>query len=106
MKKTMVILSIIVLTLTLSACTKDKEESTSSDLQKKESEEQTTKITYLNNHYSVPVKPEKILFLNAFESIEDAVILGIEPYAASAIGSDEEPFPSFLATLRRIQFLY
>ncbi|KUF29274.1 MULTISPECIES: ABC transporter substrate-binding protein [unclassified Lysinibacillus] len=95
MKKTMVILSIIVLTLTLSACTKDKEESTSSVLQKKESEEQTTKITYLNNHYSVPVKPEKILFLNAFESIEDAVILGIEPYAASAIGSDEEPFPSF-----------
>jgi len=94
MKRTIVILSIILFIFILSACTKDREEPTSTGSQNKDSEEQTT-ITYLNNHYEIPVKPEKILFLNAFESIEDAVILGIEPYAASAIGSDEEPFPSF-----------
>ncbi len=52
-------------------------------------------ITYLDKQYQVPVAPRKILFMSAFESMEDAVVLGIEPYASSAIGDEDEPFPGF-----------
>ncbi|KYG90213.1 ABC transporter substrate-binding protein [Metasolibacillus sp. FSL K6-0083] len=89
MKKTMIILSIFMFIFVLSAC---KEKQQSSSLQ---NEEQTKTITYLNDDYIIPAKPQKIIFLNAFESIEDAIVLGVEPYAASAIGDEEEPFPSF-----------
>lgn len=61
MKRTIVILSIILFIFILSACTKDREEPTSAGSQNKDSEEQTT-ITYLNNHYEIPLKPENSLF--------------------------------------------
>ncbi|MEC1176875.1 ABC transporter substrate-binding protein [Metasolibacillus meyeri] len=89
MKRTMTILSVLMLIFVLTAC---KEES---NAQNNSSEEQTKTITYLNNDYIVPATPQKIIFLNAFESLEDAIVLGIKPYAASAIGDEDEPFPSF-----------
>ncbi|MCG7337193.1 ABC transporter substrate-binding protein [Sporosarcina sp. ACRSM] len=95
MKKTFFLLGVVLLVFTLSACGDKEEDKVSSSSQSNPSDEQTKTITYLGNSYTVPVKSEKIIFLNAFELIEDAVVLEVEPFAASAIGSDEEPFPSF-----------
>ncbi|RXZ84855.1 iron-uptake system-binding protein [Paenibacillaceae bacterium] len=58
-------------------------------------------ITYLGTDYEVPAAPQKILFMSAFESMEDAVVLGVEPYASSAIGDDDDPFPGFYGTVMR-----
>ncbi|GKU77993.1 ABC transporter substrate-binding protein [Paenibacillus sp. L3-i20] len=52
-------------------------------------------INYLGQSYTIPAEPKRILFLSAFELMEDAVLMGYEPYAASAIGDEKEPFPGF-----------
>ncbi len=66
---------------------------------KQEKQTDTRTIRYLGNSYTVPNNLSRILLLNAFESLEDAVLLGYEPYAASAIGDDEDPFPGFFGTV-------
>ncbi|MBH5318748.1 ABC transporter substrate-binding protein [Paenibacillus sp. GSMTC-2017] len=59
-------------------------------------EESTVRtISYLGESYTIPAEPKRILFLSAFELMEDAVLMGYEPYAASAIGDKQEPFPGF-----------
>lgn len=95
MNRVIGVLGMILLFVALIACSKNEEVKTSPSSQNDVKEEETNTITYLGNSYTVPASPEKMLFLNAFELIEDAVVLGIEPYAASTIGSDEDPFPSF-----------
>ena len=95
MKRAIMIVGALMLIVVLAACGKSEEVKKSPGSHNEADEGQTKTITYLDKSYTIPAKPEKILFLNAFESIEDAVVLGVEPYAASAIGSDEEPFPSF-----------
>lgn len=82
----------ITVLLLLVACSKEK---------KNEAHSATKEITYLEQTYTIPADPQKILFLNAFESIEDAVSLGVTPYAASAVGSDDEPFPSFFGDVTK-----
>ncbi|MEJ8306297.1 ABC transporter substrate-binding protein [Saccharibacillus sacchari] len=59
----------------------------------------TRTVEYLGRSYTVPVEPQKIIFLNAFESMEDAVVLGVQPYASSAIGDEDDPFPGFYSPL-------
>ncbi|MEK5036929.1 ABC transporter substrate-binding protein [Sporosarcina sp. FSL K6-3457] len=107
MKRTITFLGMMLLIFTLAACGSKDEGKSSSSSQSNSSGNQTKNITYLGNSYTIPVKPEKIIFLNAFELIEDAVVLEVEPFAASAIGSDEEPFPSFFGdiTTNTIPFL-
>jgi len=59
----------------------------------------TRTVEYLGQSYTVPADPQKIIFLNAFESMEDAVVLGVHPYASSAIGDEADPFPGFYSPL-------
>ncbi len=61
----------------------------------------TRTITYLDQTYKVPVNPQRILLMSAFETMEDAVVLGVEPYASSAIGEEDDPFPGFYNTVMK-----
>ncbi|MHA6480631.1 ABC transporter substrate-binding protein [Paenibacillus sp. strain BS8-2] len=65
------------------------------------SENATRTIEYLGQMYTIPAEPQRILFMSAFESMEDAVVLNYEPYASSAIGDDAEPFPGFYGTVMK-----
>ncbi|MGM7634640.1 ABC transporter substrate-binding protein [Bacillus sp. Hm123] len=93
-------LALLGLLLLLAACSNqtDKE-----GAKNKEGDvgKETKIITYLGEEYEVPENPERVVYLNAFESLEDAVLLGIEPYASSAIGDENEPFPDFFADVTK-----
>lgn len=66
-----------------------------------QAEKETKTLSYLGVDYEVPENPKRVVYLNAFESLEDAVLLGVEPYAASAIGDEDDPFPDFFAEVTK-----
>lgn len=94
----------MLLILLLVACNNqtDKQGNTNNNAASENPAEQETKtITYLDKEYEVPTNPERVVYLNAFESLEDAVLLGVEPYAASAVGDEDDPFPDFFAEVTK-----
>lgn len=93
-----------LLLLSLAACNgqTDSERTTNKkDVSENQDVQETKVVTYLDEEYEVPKNPERVVYLSAFESLEDAVMLGVEPYAASAIGDEEEPFPDFFADVTK-----
>ncbi|AUM63340.1 iron-uptake system-binding protein [Brevibacillus laterosporus] len=61
---------------------------TSSDSQKasESATGETRTIKYLDQEYKVPAKTDRIVITGSMESMEDAVVLGVEPVGAISVG--------------------
>ncbi|WP_217556839.1 ABC transporter substrate-binding protein [Paenibacillus sp. GbtcB18] len=93
MKKTWVAAGLVAVTLLSSACGAQKEaaktggaEATKSPAATAAGTNETRKITYLGKEYTVPSKAERIVVAGSFESMEDALVLGVKPIGANSVG--------------------
>lgn len=86
-----------LLTLSLAACNTSEESSSEKEETPAETEEQATelKINYLGTEYTFPNPVENIVAAS-FESMEDAVALGIKPVGALEVGGE---IPEYLSEL-------
>uniref|UniRef100_UPI00403FB7F6 ABC transporter substrate-binding protein n=1 Tax=Aeribacillus sp. FSL W8-0870 TaxID=2954706 RepID=UPI00403FB7F6 len=85
---------ITLIILLLAACGGNKEQtsstggdSSSKTEQKKEAESSETRtINYLGKEYTVPKNVEKIVITGSMETMEDALVLGVEPAGGITVG--------------------
>ncbi|TCK93329.1 bacillibactin-binding protein [Natranaerovirga hydrolytica] len=66
------------------------------DTEEKSEEEGTQIITYLGEAYEVPANAERIAISGALESMEDALVLGVEPIGAITVSGE---FPEMFADI-------
>jgi len=100
MKKRMFALLLALMAIfALTACTSkapEKEEAVGGTPEIEEAvvEETTRVITYLGESYEVPAKVERIVITGSMESMEDALVLAVNPVGAISVGGE---FPEMFA---------
>ncbi|WP_028545704.1 ABC transporter substrate-binding protein [Paenibacillus taiwanensis] len=98
-KKAMGWALLLALVLVISACgsktenaattgtdTKGAAEQTTTEQPTAEAGKETVTIKYLDKEYTVPSKVERIVITGSMESMEDAVVLGVEPVGGITVG--------------------
>lgn len=91
MKRKMLILLAGILLVMLSGCSQEKE---TKAVVKNTGKVRT--IQYLDKEYTIPNKIERIVITGALESLEDAVLLNVQPVGAMTVGGS---FPAILASI-------
>ncbi|MCG7409093.1 ABC transporter substrate-binding protein [Paenibacillus sp. ACRRX] len=98
-KKAMGWALLLALVLVISACgsktdtaattgtdTKGAAEQTTTEQPKADAAKETVTIKYLDKEYTVPSKVERVVIAGSMESMEDAVVLGVEPVGGITVG--------------------
>lgn len=91
MKRKMLILLAGILLVMLSGCSQEKE---TKAVVKNTGQVRT--VQYLGKEYTIPNKIERIVITGALESLEDAVLLNVQPVGAMTVGGS---FPAILASI-------
>lgn len=91
MKRKILILLAGILLVMLSGCSQEKE---TKAVVKNAGQVRT--VQYLGKEYTVPNKIERIVITGALESLEDAVLLNVQPAGAMTVGGS---FPAILASI-------
>jgi iron complex transport system substrate-binding protein len=87
MKKKFLTLTLsMVMAVGLVACTNAKQDSTKSESTKSVEEKADKKLTYLGKDYTISSKSNKLVITGSLESMEDALLLGVEPAGAISVG--------------------
>jgi len=89
-RKTLILLAGIMLVI-LSGCSQEKE---TKAVVKNTGQVRT--VQYLGKEYTVPAGIERIVITGALESLEDAVLLNVQPVGAMTVGGS---FPAILASI-------
>lgn len=89
-RKTLILLAGILLVI-LSGCSQEKE---TKAVVKNTGQVRT--VQYLGKEYTVPAGIERIVITGALESLEDAVLLNVQPVGAMTVGGS---FPAILASI-------
>lgn len=89
-RKTLILLAGILLVM-LSGCSQEKE---TKAVVKNTGQVRT--VQYLGKEYTVPAGIERIVITGALESLEDAVLLNVQPVGAMTVGGS---FPAILASI-------
>jgi len=91
MKRKILILLAGILLVILSGCSQEKE---TKAVVKNTGQVRT--VQYLGKEYTVPAGIERIVITGALESLEDAVLLNVQPVGAMTVGGS---FPAILASI-------